>query len=169
MFEKRIVARELAISHLKNLPDDLLPSLGLSYLVRFYQYIYSSSLEKIIIHKSATCVITYNVETLWRRVIINTLPSFLCAIGSKLLDRQFRQYLWGCNKHCNFSPQIAFMFSDEKRAGHGSELLSQLSLSPLYVKTLQGGRAEQFYKKNGFTEIDFFEYAKRKYTLLIRV
>ena len=150
MLKQNVIFKKLAISHLHTLSEDFLPSLGLKYLTRFYQFIYSSSFEKVITHESATCVITYSADSLWRRVLINTFPAFIFAVLPKLLDLQFHRCLLSCKKYKSPSPQIAFMFSDEKGKGHGSELLSKLNLSPLYVKTLTGGRAEKFYKKNKF-------------------
>lgn len=168
MSRKNKCVRELAISHLNSLPEDILPSLGLRYLTHFYQFIYTSSSEEIINYESAKCIITYRADTFWRRVIIGTFPSFIIAMLPKILEKQFRNCLWSNKKHSNPSPQIAFMFSTKKGRGHGSELLRRCNLSPLYVKTIKGGRAEKFYKKNGFNECEVFEYAKRTYTILVK-
>ena len=168
MLNINILSQRLAISHINNLPDDFLPSLGIGYLARFYRFIYSSPLEEVIIYKSATCIITKEASSLWKRAMIHTLPFFLFAIILKVLNKKFWKYLCGYKEYSNPSPQIAFMFSNELGKGHGSELLKNCNLSPLYVKTLKGGKAESFYKKNGFTEYDSFECLRRKYIMLIR-
>ncbi|MDK3159992.1 hypothetical protein QPK87_26020 [Kamptonema cortianum] len=168
MLKKNECARDLAVSHLKSLPEDLLPSLGLRYLTHFYKFIYASSLEEIINYKSARCIITYRADSFWRRVVISTFPSFIVAILPKILEKKIQNCLWSTKKCPNPSPQIAFMFSTRKGKGHGSELLRRCNLSPLYVKTIKGGRAEKFYKKNGFNEYEVFEYAKKTYIMLVK-
>ena len=173
--------------HLETLSEDLLPQLGEKFLIKFYEYINNSEFEEIFYSKDkdkllATCIISYDPNTLLSRVLKKTLINFIYSFtvniltNKKLFISVFKIFFNKTN-FISKSPEITYIFTDPKLKGKGigkeiilkvENSLKDKNINTYYVKTINGkeNKAISFYLKNGFEKFEKFNYAGNSYLYL---
>jgi len=180
---------EIAKIHINIFQDDLLPQLGIKYLMSFYKFISKSKKEKIFIIRNkkriiGTCIISLEADTILFRTIKGTLFQFLKSCTTSFIkNNKFRKYLLNLfflkNTAISHTPEIAYIFTDKlfQKKGVAKKLLDKVKVhlhkegySTCNVKTLNNStnKAIDFYKINEFKRDTTFSYAGNDY-LYMRV
>jgi len=177
----------MADIHLATLKNDILPLLGRSFLVKFYTYINRSNCESIYtIRKNnivvAACIVSYEVETLMKRVVKNLFFSLVFAVLMMLFKKiSFFTYV----KNIFLSKEgvrisgtgIVYIFVSPgfQNTGVGTRILKEAETlliknnqKQIHVKTINHKKngAINFYLKNGFIIECSFNYLGREYLFL---
>jgi GNAT superfamily N-acetyltransferase len=174
--------RRLADLQAEILPSSLVSRLGRAYVRAFYRYVIRSREELLLTERgedgriAASCVVTLNVRSLERRLMLSTplVPSALIRLPW-LLDA----LLGGGQPVIAPGPELILLFTDpnERRRGYAGQLvaraesaLKQLGYDVYLVRTFddQSDPAFRFYKARGFETIGSFRTRGHGFALMRR-
>jgi ribosomal protein S18 acetylase RimI-like enzyme len=184
--------RNIAKIHYSALANDILPALGIRYLMRFYKYLNKSKHEDILVQRNpmneilSVLIISNKVHTLFSRTLKNTFCSFVfySAINFFLSSRfrksfyqVFKAVILNNDKLEELNPEIVYIFTNpslqNQRLGskllkEGEHRLRKNGYSHLFVRTIKSNenKAIKFYLKNGYHVTGLSNFAGNEYYVL---
>ena len=160
--------------HTRSIPGSLPELLGPRYSKSLYRFLASSRQELLLVERlegqvESACVVSLEPETLFRRLLLGTLPPLVGAGLLGLRRRAFRRYLRSLLKEKLSggkssdlpAPAIVYVFTsaESRGSGLGARLLDRAAAAmatqgheAIYVKTLSdpSNRALAFYEREGY-------------------